>query len=71
MKTIDLCGITRYSPLIPAVKAIYTTPKGEKLEFIMDDGAAFGDLKEFLSEEGIGFREIYENDRRILQFVVE
>lgn len=71
MKTIDLCGITRYSPLIPAVKAIYTTSKGEKLEFIMDDSEAFGDLKEFLSEEGIGFREIYEDERRILQFVVE
>lgn len=71
MKTIDICGITRYSPLIPAMKAIFTAGKGEKLELIMDDIETFGDLKTFLSEEGTGFREIYDNDRRILQFTVE
>ena len=71
MTTIDTCGITRYSPLIPAMKAIFTVAKGEKIEIIMNDSEAFGDLKEYLSEQSIGFREIYDEEKRILQFIVE
>ena len=44
-------------PLIPAIKAMCEAGKGEKLEIIMDDAAAFNDMKEYLSEQQIGFRE--------------
>ena len=56
MKTIDTCGQQHYSPLIPAIKAMCEAGKGEKLEIIMDDAAAFNDMKEYLSEQQIGFR---------------
>lgn len=68
MKTIDTCGQKHYSPLIPAMKAIYKTAPGEKLEIIMDDAAAFNDLKEYLAEQQIGFREIYDGEQMMLQF---
>lgn len=41
MKTIDTCGQQHYSPLIPAIKAMCETGKGEKLEIIMDNATAF------------------------------
>lgn len=68
MKTIDTCEAKRYSPLIPAIKAICETGKDEQLEIIMDDAAAFNDLKEYLSEQHIGFREIYDGEQMRLQF---
>ena len=68
MKTIDTCGQKLYSPLIPAVKAMCETAPGEKLEIIMNNAEAFQDLKEYLAEQSIGFREIYDGERRILQF---
>lgn len=70
MKTIDTCGQKHYSPLIPAIKAMCEAGKGEKLEIIMDDTAAFNDLKEYLSEQQIGFREIYDGERMTLQFTM-
>lgn len=70
MKTIDTCRQQHYSPLIPAIKAMYEAGKGEKLEIIMDDAAAFNDLKEYLSEQQTGFREIYDGERMTLQFTV-
>ena len=42
--------------------------KGEKLEIIMDDATAFNDLKEYLAEQGIGFREIYDGEEMLVQF---
>lgn len=68
MKTIDTCGSKHYSPLIPAVKAMCEARQGEKLEIIMDDAAAFNDLKEYLAEQQIGFREIYDGEQMTLQF---
>ena len=70
MKTIDTCGQKLYSPLIPAVKAICETAPGEKLEIIMNNAEAFQDLKEYLAEQSIGFREIYDGERMILQFKI-
>ncbi len=70
MKTIDTCGQKRYSPLIPAVKAICEAQKGQSLEIVMDDANAFNDLKEYLSELHIGFREIYDGELMSLQFTV-
>ena len=67
MKTIDTCGQKLYSPLIPAVKAMCETAPGERLEIIMNNAEAFQDLKEYLAEQSIGFREIYDEER-ILQF---
>lgn len=70
MKIINTCQQKLYSPLIPAMKAICEAEKGEKLEIIMDDEAAFNDLKEYLAEQCIGFREIYDGNRMSLQFTL-
>ncbi|MDM8337023.1 sulfurtransferase TusA family protein [Mediterranea massiliensis] len=70
MKIINTCQQKLYSPLIPAMKAICEAEKGEKLEIIMDDEAAFNDLKEYLAEQRIGFREIYDGNRMSLQFTL-
>ena len=70
MKTIDTCGQKLYSPLIPAVKAMCETAPGEKLEIIMNNAEAFQDLKEYLADQSIGFREIYDGERMILQFKI-
>ena len=69
MKTIDTRGQKLYSPLIPAIKAMCEAGKGEKLEIIMDDPAAFSDL-EYLAEQKIGFREIYDGEQMTVQFCV-
>ena len=68
MKTIDTRGQKLYSALIPAVKAMCEAGKGEKLEIIMDDATAFNDLKEYLAEQQIGFREIYDGEEMLVQF---
>ena len=68
MKTIDTRGQKLYSHLIPAVKAMCEAGKGEKLEIIMDDATAFNDLKEYLAEQQIGFREIYDGEEMLVQF---
>ena len=68
MKKIDTCGQKLYSPLIPAVKAMCETAPGERLEIIMNNAEAFQDLKEYLAEQSIGFREIYDGEQMILQF---
>ena len=68
MKTIDTCGQKLYSALIPAVKAMCETAPGERLEIIMNNAEAFQDLKEYLAEQSIGFREIYDGEQMILQF---
>lgn len=68
MKTINTCGQKHYSPLIPAMKAICEAQKGDKLEIIVDDANAFSDLKEYLAEQQIGFREIYDGEQMTLQF---
>ena len=70
MKTIDTRGQKLYSPFIPAIKAMCEAGKGEKLEIIMDDPAAFSDLKEYLAEQKIGFREIYDGEQMTVQFCV-
>ena len=70
MKTIDTCGQQHYSTLIPAIKAMCKAGKGEKLEIIMDNATAFNDMKEYLSEQQIGFREIYDGERMTLQFTM-
>ena len=68
MRTIDTRGQNLYSPLIPATKAMCEAGKGEKLEIIMDDATAFNDLKEYLAEQAIGFREIYDGEDMLVQF---
>lgn len=71
MKVVDTRGCrAKYSPLIPAVKALCETPKGELLEILMDDAQAFNDLKEYLAEQQTGFREIYDGELMVLQFTV-
>ncbi|NDW11934.1 sulfurtransferase TusA family protein [Bacteroides sp. 214] len=70
MKTIDTTLQNKYSQLIPAIEAICTAKPGEKLQIIMNEEAAFKDIKEYLSEKSIGFREIYDENKRTLQFKV-
>ena len=70
MITVDTRGLTLYSSLIPAITALCNAPKGEKLEIIMENLEAFQDLKEYLSEQGIGFREIYDGEEMTLQFTI-
>lgn len=70
MITINTCGLTAYSPLIPAVKAMYSARSGEKIEIVMNNSAAFKDLKEYLSEQSIGFREIYDGEQMTVQFTI-
>lgn len=71
MITVDTCGTTAYSPLIPAIKAMCEAPSGETMEIITNHAGAFQDLKEYLSEQGIGFREIYDGEQMTLEFVVK
>lgn len=68
MITVDTCDTTAYSPLIPAIKAICNADPGENIEIIMNRPDAFQDLKEYLAEQGIGFREIYDGEKMKLQF---
>ena len=68
MKTVNTCGLSLYSPLIPAITAWCEASQGETLEIILDTQAAFQDLKEFLAEQKIGFREIYDGEKMTLQF---
>ncbi|MCQ4947941.1 sulfurtransferase TusA family protein, partial [Bacteroides cellulosilyticus] len=56
-----------YSPLIPAVKAMCEATLREKLEIIMNDTAAFNDIKEYLAEQQIAFREIYDGEQMTVQ----
>lgn len=70
MITVDTCGTTAYSPLIPAIKAICDAPPGETLEIIMNSAEAFQDLKEYLSEQEVGFREIYDGEYMTIQFSI-
>jgi len=70
MKTIDTCEETRYSPLIPAMAAICHAKAGESLKIIINDADIFGDLKTYLSEQKIGFREIYDGDQMSLEFTI-
>ncbi|MBO4984978.1 MAG: sulfurtransferase TusA family protein [Bacteroides sp.] len=69
MKTIDTRGTLHYSPLIPAIVALCEAQKGEQLEIIMDNETAFNDLKEYLAEQEIGFREIYDGEELSVEFV--
>lgn len=68
MKTIDTRGPQPYNPLILVVEAICTAPQGEQLEILMDNHDIFNDLKEYLSQRHIGFREIYGGEHMALQF---
>lgn len=68
MITVDTRDTTAYSPLIPAMKALCLAPRGEALKIITNNAEAFRDLKEYLAEQQIGFREIYDGEQMILQF---
>ena len=70
MIAVDTRGTTAYSPLIPAIKAMCSAESGDTVEIIMDNANAFQDLKEYLSEQGIGFREIYDGEQMTLQFTI-
>lgn len=68
MITVDTRGQKKYNPLIPAMEAICHSKSGQQMQIIMDNKEAFDDLKEYLSEHNVGFREIYDLDYMTLQF---
>lgn len=45
MITVDTCGMTNYSPLIPAIKAMCNANPGDKMEIVTDQVAAFRILR--------------------------
>lgn len=68
MKIIDTRNQQLYSPLIPAIVAFCHAASGEKLKVIMKDEHAFYDFKEFLVEQAIGFREVYDGEEMSVEF---
>lgn len=70
MITVDTREITVYSPLIPAIRTMCNASSGETVKIIMNRADAFKDLKEFLSEQTIGFREIYDGEQMTLEFTI-
>lgn len=70
MKTINTCGKTSPTPLIMIQKAIKSASAGEKIEVIADSLETFGELKDYLSDNSVGFREIYNGEKLRLQFTV-
>ena len=69
MKTIDTCGTTALQPFNPCHQACARPEKARSWNH-QDDAAAFNDMKEYLSEQQIGFREIYDGERMTLQFLM-
>ena len=69
MKTIDTRKQQHYSPLIPAMVAYCEAASGEKLKIVMNDEHAFNDCKEFLVEQSIGFREVYDGEELSVEFI--
>lgn len=70
MITVDTREITVYSPLIPAIRTMCNASSGETVKIIMNHADAFKDLKEFLSEQAVGFREIYDGEQMTLEFTI-
>lgn len=68
MKRIDTRGEHPYSPLIPALMGLNQAAPGELVQIVLDQAEAFHDLKEYLSEQQIGFREVYDGDALSLEF---
>jgi len=71
MITVDTRGEKKYHPLIPAMEAICRSQSGQQMQIIMDNKDAFDDLKEYLSEHNVGFREIYDQEYMTLQFTIK
>lgn len=70
MKTIDTRNVKEYNPLIPAIKAMCESRKGETIKIIMDNKQAFNDLREYLSKQCVGFREVYDGDELSVEFII-
>lgn len=69
IQSIDLRTVSDYNgPLIPAIKAFYTSAPGTTIQYLISDACSFKDLKVFLSEQNIGFREVYKENYSILEF---
>lgn len=52
------------------MEAILTSAKGTPIEFVLNDSSILKNLKEYLIERQIGFREIYDQQNIILQFTL-
>ena len=68
MRRIDTRGEHPYSPLIPALIELGKASCGEVVEILLDNEQAFSDLKEYLSEQQTGFRELYDGDTMVIEF---
>lgn len=71
MITVDTREQKKYNPIIPAIEAICRSGTGQQMQIIMDNKEAFDDLKEYLSERNMGFREIYDQEYMTLQFTTK
>lgn len=68
MRTIDTRQCDHYSPLIPATMSYCEAASGERVSILMNRTDAFSDFKEFLADQNIGFREVYDGDTMIVEF---
>ena len=63
MKTINTCEEVRYNPLGSGCCCHSNSQTWRKHQIIMNDSSAFSDIKAYLSEQKIGFREIYDGEK--------
>lgn len=70
MEIIDTCGKPCPAPLILTKQAIQKTRPGDTLKVITDNETSFRNLKNYLKELQIGFKEIYSGYQFQLEFVV-
>lgn len=70
MEIVDTCGQLCPVPLIMTKKAIQESIPGSVLKVITDNETAFRNLKNYLKELKIGFKEIYSGPHLLLEFEV-
>lgn len=68
MIQIDLSKEGKYHPLITATETILTAPPHTEVQIIVEDKVTSKQIKKYLIGKELGFREIYQNDKIILQF---
>ncbi len=67
MKIVDTRKEELIHPIIIALEAYFKASEGEKIEIVFESNMDFNYLKDYLSERGIGFREIYTGTEMRIQ----
>lgn len=68
---LDSRSISKYSPIFTIVENIYTQESNTLISIAFDDLALFHEVKAYLKEKKIGFREIYDGEEVTLQFITK